>query len=105
MPLDLTLTQLGLLAGSIVTLSNAPDIIGSFIKPQRAPNTKVLRDGLACVGNLIWIRVGLLSDVAPIAIFCGLSALMLFALVVMQVWLRCRPAFKKIISETEREIQ
>lgn len=90
MPLELTITQLGFVAGLIVTLSNLPDFIGTLWTRELAPNYKVVRDAICGAGNLIWARFGQLSDAQPIMIFCSLSALMLFTLVGMQLWLRLR---------------
>lgn len=77
---------LSLLAGFLVMASTIPDFADALMNPEVARPSKIARDSVACIGNLLWVRFGYATKVIAIKVFCSLAALMLGVLVLRQLW-------------------
>jgi hypothetical protein len=74
MPPDLG-DMVGFLAGGILLYSGSPLLKAVLLSEARVSTEEKQSRALMAVGNLLWVLCGLLTEAAPIVIFCGVQAL------------------------------
>lgn len=79
------LQMISLVAGALVASSSVPAVVDSLRRPVVDGWFQIARNGAATLGNWAWTAFGLQTGHVAIAIFCGLSGVLLMALTILQI--------------------